>query len=68
MFKVNIKNTRTTSMTTSFSSVSIADFEQASVSLVVISGIKSPVDKDFFCSQGLKLCQKIKSYFTIDTY
>ena len=55
-------------MTTSFSSVSIADFEQASVSLVVISGIKSPVDKDFFCSQGLKLCQKIKSYFTIDTY
>ena len=53
MFKVNNKNFRVTSMTT-FSSVSIADFEQVNVSWKVIVGKLSQLS-----SRELRICKNL---------
>ena len=53
MFKVNNKNLRVTSMTT-FSSVSIADFEQVNVSWKVIVGKLSQLS-----SRELRICKNL---------
>ena len=53
MFKVNNKNLRVTSMTT-FSSVSIADFEQVNVSWKVMVGKLSQLS-----SRELRICKNL---------
>ena len=56
MFKVNNKNTRMTSLTyfTTFSSVSVVDFEQVNVSWV-LNDILIVADKDLYWNYNRKI-------------